>query len=188
MKFHATPIAGAFLIELARREDLRGSFARVWSTAALRDQGIAFEIVEMNASRTLRRGTVRGLHYQTAPHAEAKFVRCTRGAIYDVILDLRPDSPTRYRWASFDLRESADRTLYIPPGCAHGFQTLEDNTEMTYAVSASYHPECERGVRWNDPAFDIRWPIADVILSEKDRNLPLFTDELAQRAPVLAAT
>ncbi len=175
MTFHTTPIAGAYVIELTRREDVRGSFARVWSTAALREHGVAFDIVEMNTSRTLRRGTIRGLHYQTEPHAEAKFVRCTRGALYDVVLDLRPDSPTYLRWATFDLRDSADRTLYIPPGCAHGFQTLENNSEITYAVSATYHPECERGVRWNDPAFGISWPISEVILSDKDANLPLVS-------------
>lgn len=174
MTFHSTPIAGAFLIELNRREDVRGSFARVWSAAALREKGLLADIVEMNASRTRKRGTIRGLHFQVAPHAEAKFVRCTRGAIYDVILDLRIDSPTYRRWAAFDLRESADRTLYIPPGCAHGFQTMEDDTEMTYAVSATYHPECERGVRWNDPAFGITWPISDVTLSDKDAHLPLL--------------
>jgi dTDP-4-dehydrorhamnose 3,5-epimerase len=136
------------------------------------------EIVEMNASRTRRRGTIRGLHYQQAPYEEAKFVRCTRGALYDVILDLRPDSPTRYRWVGLELSAMADRTVYIPAGCAHGFQTLEDDTEMTYAVSEFYHPEVERGVRWNDPAFGITWPIAEVILSEKDLNLPLFSPQL----------
>jgi dTDP-4-dehydrorhamnose 3,5-epimerase len=132
----------------------------------------------MNASRTRRRGTIRGLHYQQAPYEEAKFVRCTRGALYDVILDLRPDSPSRYRWVGLELSAKVDRTVYIPAGCAHGFQTLEDDTEMTYAVSEFYHPEVERGVRWNDPAFGIIWPIADVILSEKDLNLPLLAPEL----------
>jgi len=184
MTFHSTPIAGAFLIELSRREDARGSFVRVWSAAALREHGMLAEIVEMNASRTRKRGTIRGLHYQTAPHAEAKFVRCTRGAIHDVILDLRPESPTYRRWAAFDLRESADRTLYIPPGCAHGFQTLENDTEMTYAVSATYHPECEHGIRWNDPAFAIAWPVSDVTLSDKDANLPLFGTK-PERIPTL---
>jgi dTDP-4-dehydrorhamnose 3,5-epimerase len=174
MTFHSTPIAGAFLIELARREDIRGSFARVWSAAAFRQHGLIADVVEMNTSRSRKRGTVRGLHYQTAPHAEAKFVRCTRGALHDVVLDMRPDSPTYLRWAAFELRDSADRTLYVPPGCAHGFQTLENNTEITYAVTATYHPECERGIRWNDPAFRITWPISEVTLSDKDANLPLF--------------
>lgn len=188
MTFNATPIAGAFVIELARREDVRGSFARVWSAAALQQHGLVSDIVEMNTSRSRKRGTIRGLHYQRPPFAEAKFVRCTRGALYDVILDLRPNSPTRFHWASFELTARADRTLYIPPGCAHGFQTLEDDTEITYAVSETYHPEVEQGVRWNDPAFAITWPVEGVTLSDKDQNLPLYSSEqlnrLHESAPV----
>lgn len=174
MTFHKTRIAGAFLVELERRQDIRGSFARLWSAAEFRQQGLITTIVDMNTSRTRARGTIRGLHWQQAPFAEAKFVRCTRGAAYDVLVDMREDSPTRYAWAGFELSANADRMVYVPPGCAHGFQTLEDDTEMTYAVSECYHPEVERGVRWNDPAFGIRWPITEVIVSEKDRHLPLF--------------
>lgn len=184
MTFQPTSIEGAFLIELTRRQDVRGSFARVWSAAAFRERGLVADIVEMNTSRTRKRGTIRGLHYQTAPHAEAKFVRCTRGSLYDVVLDLRPDSPTYLRWAAFELRDSSDHTLYIPPGCAHGFQTLQNDTEITYAVSATYHPECERGIRWNDPAFHITWPISDVTLSEKDSHIPLFQPK-SKRIPNL---
>lgn len=174
MRFITTQIPDAFLIELDRHHDNRGSFARLWSAAEFRSRGLIADIVDMNTSRTLKRGTVRGLHWQQEPHAEAKFVRCTRGAVYDVIVDMRDDSPACHRWAAFELRAGVDRMLYVPPGCAHGFQTLEDDVEMTYAVSECYHPEVERGVRWNDPAIGVTWPIVEVILSTKDQNLPLI--------------
>lgn len=189
MTFHETSIHGTFLIELERRNDIRGSFARLWSAAEFRAHGLIADIVDMNTSRTRQRGTIRGLHWQLAPHDEAKFVRCTRGAIYDVVLDMRADSPTRHRWAAFELSAQTDRMIYVPPGCAHGFQTLQDDTEMTYAVSAAYHPSSERGVRWNDPAFAIAWPVAPVIVSEKDASWADFVvADTSDLSPAAAGT
>jgi dTDP-4-dehydrorhamnose 3,5-epimerase len=178
MDFIGTQIADAYLINLARKEDFRGFFARVWSAKDFQEHGLISDFVECNMSYSRQRGTVRGLHYQRPPHEEAKLLRCTRGAVYDVIVDLRPHSPTRYRWAGFVLRSSNERLLYVPPGCAHGIQTLDDDSEILYAVSASYTPEAERGLRWNDPFFDIEWPpVERRIISEKDANWPDFQEQ-----------
>jgi len=172
--FEATEIDGVLRVRLERRTDDRGWFARAWCRSEFGDRGLPTEFVQANAAYTRRGGTIRGLHYQVAPHEEAKLVRCTRGAIYDVALDLRHDSPTCGRWVSAKLAAASDEMLFVPPGCAHGYQTLVDDTEVFYFVSTPYHAEAERGVRWNDPRFAIAWPIAPPMLSEKDAHWPDF--------------
>ncbi len=174
MRFLETALQGAFIIELDKQEDERGFFARTWCQRAFIAHGLNPRLVQCNVSFNRRRGTLRGMHYQVAPYAEAKLVRCTRGAIYDVIIDLRPDSPTFTQWIAVELTADNHRMLYIPEQFAHGFQTLEDNTEVFYQMSEFYAPECARGVRWNDPAFAIAWPPAERIISERDRHYPDF--------------
>jgi dTDP-4-dehydrorhamnose 3,5-epimerase len=174
MRFLETALQGAFIIELDRQEDERGFFARTWCQREFIAHGLNPRLVQCNVSFNRRRGTLRGMHYQVAPYAEAKLVRCTRGAIYDVIIDLRPDSPTFTQWIAVELTADNHRMLYIPEQFAHGFQTLEDNTEVFYQMSEFYAPECARGVRWNDPAFAIAWPPAERIISERDRHYPDF--------------
>jgi len=164
-------LSGVWLVELERREDERGFFARAWCRDELRERGLESELAQCNLSFNERRGTLRGLHYQAAPHGEVKLVRCTRGAIFDVVVDLRPGSPTHGEWLGVELNEENRSMLYVPEGCAHGYQTLVDRTETFYQVSRPYTPEAERGVRWDDPAFDIRWPEAERrVLSAKDRS------------------
>jgi dTDP-4-dehydrorhamnose 3,5-epimerase len=176
MIFHATELAGAFLLEWERREDERGFFARTWCETEFRAQGLNPRLVQCNASFNRRRGTLRGMHYQSAPYAEAKLVRCTMGALYDVLLDLRPNSPTYLRWLGVELTAENRLSIYIPEGVAHGFQTLTDDTEVFYQMSEFYHPECSHGVRWNDPAFGITWRIPNPILSERDAGYADYTD------------
>lgn len=168
MKFFATELAGAYVVELERLEDERGFFARTFCRDEFTAHGLSSVFVQCNVSFNLRRGALRGMHYQEKPHEEAKLVRCTRGAVYDVIVDIRKDSPTYKRWIAVELAADQDRMLYIPEGFAHGFQTLEDGSEVFYQMSEMYHPECARGLRWNDPAIGIRWPLADPIVSERD--------------------
>ena len=167
---------GAYLIEPERREDERGFFARAWCRDEFEAHGLNANLVQCNISFNTKKGTLRGMHYQAAPHAEAKLVRCTMGAIYDVIIDLRPASPTFKRWFAAELTAENRRMLYIPEGFAHGLQTLQDNSEVFYQMSAYYAPEYSRGVRWNDPAFGIEWPAADpaYIITEKDRSYADF--------------
>jgi dTDP-4-dehydrorhamnose 3,5-epimerase len=174
LKFHKTPLAGAYLIELELVEDSRGFFARSFCVDEFARHGLDATVKQCNVSFNKVAGTLRGLHYQIAPHEEAKLVRCTMGAIYDVILDLRRESETRGRWFQIELTAENRKALFIPKGFAHGFQTLSGNSEVLYQMSESYHPECARGVRWDDPAFEIRWPLADPILSDRDRTYPLF--------------
>ena len=175
MRFSATPLAGAFVVEPEPVEDERGLFARTWCRREWQARGLNAELAQCSVSFTTRAGTVRGLHYQAAPHAEAKLVRCTRGRIYDVIVDLRPDSPTFKRWTAVELGADDRRMLYVPEGCAHGFQTLADATEVFYQISAAYDPASQRGVRWDDPAFAIVWPDAPArIVSARDRAFPDF--------------
>lgn len=174
MIFAEAELKGAFIIELQRLEDERGFFARSFCQREFEERGLNPKVVQCNISFNKEKGTVRGMHYQNAPHEEAKLVRCTRGAIYDVIIDLRPDSPTFLRYLAVELTAEDRRMLYIPEGFAHGFQTLEDNTEVFYQMSEFYHSECARGVRWNDPAFGIKWPLASPIISSKDRGYPDF--------------
>lgn len=177
MNFLSTEIDGAFVVELEPVGDHRGCFARVWSSRTFGERGLETRFAEWNMSRTAKKGTIRGLHWQEEPHAETKLLRCTRGAVQVVIVDLRADSPTRYRWCGVELRSDSFRLLYTPAGCAHGFQTLEDDSEVFYAVSSCYAAEAERGLRWDDPRFGIQWPLAgEVTVSEKDSSWPDFSD------------
>lgn len=154
--------------------DERGFFARTFCSEEFAAQGLNPRVAQCNLSHNRKRGTLRGMHYQAPPRAEAKLVSCTRGAVYDVIIDLRAGSQTYCRWFSAVLRAGENRMLYVPEGFAHGFQTLEDDTMVFYQMSEFYAPECARGVRWDDPAFGIRWPVAEKIISDKDRRLPDF--------------
>lgn len=174
MKFEPTPLAGAMLIEIERIEDERGFFARSFCQDEFRRHGLEPVMVQCNVSWNRRRGTLRGLHYQAAPHEEAKVVRCARGAIWDVIVDLRENSPTRFQWFGVDLTGQSHRALYVPKGFAHGFQALADDTEVQYQMSESYHADQARGVRWDDPKLAIHWPLPDPILSERDRSYALL--------------
>lgn len=175
MKFTETDIAGVYVIELDVKEDERGFFARTWDEEEFKRRGLFSRIVHANISGNPHKGTLRGLHYQTKPHEEAKVVRCSRGAIFDVAVDLRPDSPSFKKWGSIELTERNGRMFYIPEGCAHGFQTVEDNVEVSYLMSDAYHAEAARGVRYNDPAFGISWPLPVSVISEKDKSYPDFS-------------
>jgi dTDP-4-dehydrorhamnose 3,5-epimerase len=173
MKFTETKLQGAFIVEPEFLEDERGFFARTWCRHEFEARGLNPRLVQCNISFNRRRGTLRGMHYQVEPYAEAKLVRCTMGAIYDVILDLRPNSATFKEWLAVELTAENRRMLFIPEGLAHGFQTLEDNTEVFYQMSEFYHPECARRVRYDDPAFAIGWPLLVTIVSDKDMIYPL---------------
>jgi dTDP-4-dehydrorhamnose 3,5-epimerase len=175
MKFNSVPLGGAHLVELEPVADERGFFARSWCAEEFRSYGLNPGLAQCSLSFNKRKGTLRGMHYQAEPHAEVKLVRCTSGVIYDVILDLRPASPTYCKWFAIELTAANRKMLYIPEGIAHGFQTLADDTEVFYQISVSYHPESARGVRWNDPLFAIEWPVRDLILSERDRSFPDHT-------------
>ena len=168
MKFDEVPLPGAYLIELEPMVDERGFFARTWCEEEFRLHGLNASLAQCSVSFNTRRNTLRGMHYQSEPHAEAKVVRCIAGAIYDVLLDLRPGSPTYLGWYAAELSAANRRMLYIPEGFAHGFQTLVDHCEVFYQISRPYSPEYARGVRWNDPRFGIEWPDRNPILSPKD--------------------
>jgi dTDP-4-dehydrorhamnose 3,5-epimerase len=173
VKFVETPIGGAFVVEMERQEDERGFFARSWCADEFAARGLNPALVQCSISFNRRKGTVRGLHYQAAPHAEAKLVRCTRGKVFDVVADVRAGSPTFGRWHGVELSADNRRALYIAEGIAHGFQTLEDDCEVLYQMSERYHPEAARGVRWDDPALAIPWnDPARAIVSDRDRGLP----------------
>lgn len=175
MRVAGRPLPGMLVLDPEPRTDARGSFARVFCREELRRMGVAGASIEQaNVSRSLRRGTLRGLHYQLPPSAEIKVVSCARGALHDVVLDLRPDSPAFGRWAAVELTEDNGRIVVVPEGCAHGFLTLADDTVAHYLVTASYDPVRERGVRWDDPAFSISWPFAPSRLSERDAAHPDF--------------
>jgi dTDP-4-dehydrorhamnose 3,5-epimerase len=174
MLFVETGLPGAFVIEPERLEDARGFFARTFCAREFAARGLDPRLAQCSVSFNKRRGTLRGMHYQVLPHAEAKLVRCTAGSIHDVIVDLRPSSPAFKHHASVVLSAENRRALYVPEGVAHGFQTLEDDTEVFYQISEFHAPEAARCVRWNDPAFGIAWPIADPILSDRDRTAPDF--------------
>ena len=169
MKFSQTQLGGACVIDIERHEDERGFFARSWCEREFRAHGLNPRLAQCSISFNRKRGTLRGMHYQVAPHEEAKIVRCTGGAIYDVIIDLRPDSPTFTRWFGMELSAENRRMLYVPEGFAHGFQTLEVDSEVFYQISEFYAPDSARGVRWNDPHFGIIWPLAVEAISDKDR-------------------
>jgi len=174
LKFAPTPLAGAYVVELERLADERGFFARSFCQEEFRQHGLKPDIAQCNVSWNGRRGTLRGLHFQAAPHEEAKVVRCTRGAIWDVIVDLREGSPTRWRWHGLELNADNRLAFYVPEGFAHGFQTLADDSEVLYQMSEFYHPDLARGLRWDDPKLGIRWPILDPILSPRDRSYALL--------------
>lgn len=175
MIFRPTPLAGAWLVEPERKADERGFFARTWCREEFAAQGLDPALAQCSISFNHRRGTLRGLHLQIAPHAETKLVRCTRGAVWDVIVDLRPESPTLRQHFAALLSAEKGNALYIPPGMAHGFQTLEDATEVFYQISVPYAPESARGYRWDDPAFGIPWPEPVTVISERDREWPDFS-------------
>lgn len=173
MIFAEAKLPGVFVIDIEPLEDERGFFARAWCEREFAEHGLSTRIAQCNVAYNPRKSTLRGMHFQAVPHAEVKLVRCTRGAIYDVVVDLRPQSPTFMRWSGIELTAENRRMLYVPEGLAHGYQTLVDETETYYQVSESYAPGFERGARWDDPAFGIVWPEAEQrIISEKDRSWP----------------
>lgn len=175
MIFTPLALAGAYQIDLEPRTDERGFFARVFCADEFATHGLPTEVKQSNLSHNRHAGTVRGMHYQSAPHAEAKLVSCVRGAIYDVLVDLRPDSPTFCRWVGIELTAENRRQVFIPEGFAHGFQTLTDDCDVFYQMFAFYHPASARGVRWDDPAFGIVWRAgAGAHLSDRDRSYPDF--------------
>lgn len=174
MLFQPTNLAGAYVIDLQKIEDERGFFARSWCVQEFADHGLATRLVQCNISFNKLQGTVRGLHYQTPPFAETKLVRCSRGAIYDVIVDLRPESPTFLQWHGVTLSAENHTMLYVPQGFAHGFQTLADNTEVFYQMSEFYAPACAQGLRWDDPQVQVQWPLAITVMSMKDQCYPDF--------------
>lgn len=175
MRFIETELKGAYIIELEPIEDERGFFARNFCQKEFEKYGLKTRIAQCNISYNKKQGTLRGMHYQAAPYEEAKIVICTSGSIYDVIIDLRPHSPTYCQWFAVKLTAKNYKMLYVPEGFAHGFQTLEDETAVFYQMTEAYFPEYARGVRWDDPAFGIKWQFDDPIISDKDRMLPLFT-------------
>ena len=175
MKFVETEVAGAYLIEPEPHQDERGFFARTWDRDEFAARGLATEIVQCSISRSTRAGTLRGMHFQLSPHEEVKLVRCTSGAIFDVIVDLRRDSASYLRWIGVELAAENARALYIPKGCAHGFQTLTDGAEVFYMMSDPYVPQAAAGVRWDDPAFGIDWPeAAERTINARDTTWPDF--------------
>lgn len=173
MKITKTKIEGVFIIEPVPREDSRGYFARVFAKEELKKAGVDFSIVHINRSLSKDKGVIRGMHYQKSPKGEGKIIQCLSGKIFDVALDLRPSSKTFGQWVSETLSPDNKKMLLLPKGCAHGFQTLEENTVVEYFVTEYYAPDFEEGVRYNDPRFGIVWPIKDAVLSEKDANWPL---------------
>jgi dTDP-4-dehydrorhamnose 3,5-epimerase len=170
MKFFETTLNGAFKIELEKFEDERGFFARVWDYEKFYQMGLDNKILHCNISFTIKKGSIRGLHYQLEPYSETKLIRCTRGKIYDVIIDLRIDSSSYLQWFSIELSSSNYEMLYVPKGFAHGFQTLEPNTEVYYQNSQIHAPKYENGIKWNDPTFNIKWPLKPTSISKKDMN------------------
>jgi dTDP-4-dehydrorhamnose 3,5-epimerase len=175
MIFTETKLKGAFLIEPEKRQDARGFFARSWCEREFEAHALNPRLSQCSISFSKQRGTLRGMHYQVSPRAEAKLVRCTSGSIYDAIIDLRQESPTFRQYISLVLTARNHKMLYVPERFAHGFLTLEDNTEVFYQISEFYSPEHSRGVRWNDPAFGIEWPLAPSTMSDRDRSCPYFT-------------
>lgn len=180
MIFTELALAGAHIVDIEPLEDDRGHFARSFCREEFARHGLSAGVAQCNVSFNRRKGTLRGMHYQVPPKAEAKLVRCTRGAVHDVIVDLREGSPTYCRWVTVELSESNSRMLYVPEGFAHGFQTLVDDAEVFYQMFESYSPEHARGVRWDDPALGIEWPFPDPIVSERDRSYPLLAKSPAR--------
>jgi dTDP-4-dehydrorhamnose 3,5-epimerase len=174
MVFQETPLSGAYVIDIEPRVDQRGFFARAFCRKEFEEHELETNIVQGNISFNESAGTLRGMHYQRSPHAEVKLVRCTRGSIFDVIVDLRLNSPTYRKWFGDILSAENRRMMYVPKGFAHGYQTLDDQSEVLYMVTETYAPSCESGVRWDDPAIGIEWPLPEPIVSERDRQHPLL--------------
>jgi len=172
MIFRETPLAGVLVVEPEPRRDERGFFARTWCREEFAARGLNPHVEQCNTSFNRDRGTLRGLHFQADPYGEAKLVRCVRGGAWDVVVDLRPRSATRHRWTAVEITAENRTAVYVPEGCAHGFQTLTDETEILYQMSAAYRPEAARGIRWDDPALAIAWPVAEAIVSPRDAALP----------------
>lgn len=174
MIIEPTSLSGAFTIDINKHEDKRGFFARTFCSETFKRHNLQSVFLQQNMSMTTQKNTLRGMHYQQAPNSEVKLIRCLRGAILDVIIDLNPTSPTYLKHYSIELSDTNFRQLYVPTGFAHGFLSLTENVEVSYLVSANYHPESERGIRWNDPKFNINWPTNAPIISEKDLQLADF--------------
>jgi dTDP-4-dehydrorhamnose 3,5-epimerase len=175
MKFIETELKGAYIIEPEHLEDERGFFARTFCEQEFAAHGLEIRFVQCSVSFNRRKGTLRGLHYQAAPHAEVKLVRCTAGAAFDVFVDIRPGSPTYKRWLGVELSSGNHKMLYIPEGFAHGFQSLEDRTELFYQISKAHAPEAARGIRWDDPAIGISWPMKPLVVSARDQGFPVLS-------------
>lgn len=174
MRFTPTPLPGAYILDIEPRADERGFFARTWCRQEFQEHGLVADLAQCSLSLTRKKGTIRGMHFQKPPHEEAKVVRCSRGRIYDVILDLRPASATFKRWFAVDLTAADHKALYVPPGFAHGFQTLDDECEVLYQMSCPYRAASASGARWDDPAFRITWPLPVSVISQTDRSYPDF--------------
>ena len=172
--FVETKLSGAYIIEIEKIEDERGFFARTFDKNEFLERGLNADFIQSSVSHNNKKGTIRGMHYQSKPYEEVKIVRCTKGKIFDVIIDLRSDSKNFKKWCSFELTEHNYKMLYIPKGFAHGFQTLEDNTEITYQISEIYHPKSSKGIKWNDRVFDIQWPLEISCMSKRDLDYTPF--------------
>lgn len=175
MIFRETELSGVHVVELEPQRDERGWFARVWDPEEFDTAGLEPKVAQISIASNSRRGTLRGLHFQAEPHAEAKLVACIRGALFDVVVDLRPNSATYRQWLGIELRAGVERLLFVPEGFAHGYLTLADDTEALYLISTPYAAEAARGVRWDDPAFGIEWPSEPAVISERDRSWPDFS-------------
>lgn len=175
MKFTETKLKGAFIVDIEPFEDERGFFSRTFCQKEFREHGLNPDVAQCNLSYNYKKGTLRGMHYQLPPKAEAKYLKCLKGAIFDAIIDLRKDSATFMQWVGVELTAESGRMFYVPEGFAHGYQALQDDTTVLYQVSEFYSPDNERGIRWDDPQFNIQWPIAQPIISEKDKNQQAYT-------------
>ncbi len=174
MKFIETPLKGAYVVELEKREDERGFFARAFCVDEFAAHGLNTTVKQSNLSGSAQKGTTRGLHYQVSPMGEVKFIRCIKGAVFDVLVDMRPESSTYKQWFGLELSADNQKAIYIPEGFAHGHQTLEDDSQIMYLTSQVYSPEHERGVRWDDPAIHVQWPLTPTVVSDKDQTWPLI--------------
>ena len=175
MIFLETKLSGAYIVEIEKIEDERGFFARTWDKKEFYKMGLDSEFVQFNISQNKKKGTIRGMHYQEKQYKESKIVACTKGRIFDVIVDLRPNSKTFKKWISIELSKNNYKMLYVPKGFAHGFQTLEDNSEVFYQISQYHNSESSRGIRWNDKTFQIKWPLDVTVISQKDSSNPMFS-------------
>lgn len=180
MIFSETKLSGAYVIEIEKIEDERGFFARTWDKREFSKKKLDSEFVQSSVSLNKKKGTIRGMHYQIKPYEETKIIRCIKGRIFDVIIDLRPNSKTFKEWFSIELSENNYKMIYIPKGFAHGFQTLEDNTEVFYQISQAYESKFSKGIKWNDKILDVKWPMKNIIISEKDKSLPKFLKSVIQ--------